>query len=100
MVGIHDFCVINHKEMNDQAIELKLSFGKKLACIISSLMLSLIAGNIVLVPFVLIGSFQNIFHLSKIVAGLIVFIGISLDIFIIIVSYKKMYRYFTKDFAT
>jgi len=83
--------------MDDDTIELKPSLGKKLAYILFSGTLSIIAGNIVLVPFVFIGTTQRFFHLSDMVAGLIVFIGISLDLFVVVICFKKFYRYFIKE---
>lgn len=63
---------------------------KIIARISLSLFFSILAGNIVAVPLLLIVSALN---LSNMIKGLIVVIGIGLYFFVIIVSFKKIYSY-------
>jgi hypothetical protein len=82
--------------MNDDTIELKTSVGKKVAYIIIALMISLIAGNIVFIPFVIIVSTHYISNLPNLIGGVIFIVGISLDIVVIVICFKKVCRFFIK----
>ena len=81
--------------MKDKTIGSTPSFSIKLGSVCVSLTLSIIAGNIsVLIPLVFIVSFLN---LSDIVAGSIFIILFTLYVFIIVLSFKNIYRYFIKE---
>ncbi len=73
------------------------NWAKKIALILFSLVLSIIAGNIVFLPFVII---VTAMHFPNIINGVIAFVGVGLYILIIVVCFKKAYRRLNKEILT
>jgi len=86
--------------MQDKSMQLEPSGrAKKLAYIVASVMISLIVGNLVVVPFMVSILFTDrLFHqIPDMVAKLLMFMGLMLYIFAVVICFKKLYRYFIKE---
>ncbi len=80
-------------------MEVTQSFARKLAHIIFSLMVSLIAGNIILIPFVILAGTGYVSNLPDIAEGIIYLSGALLSISFTIMCFRRLYRYINRGIS-
>ncbi len=83
--------IIENKLAGTDASEKKNPFARKLFHISISLVISLVAGKMVLLPFLVA---LKVLHLLNILNAGISLLGISLALFVIVSVFRKLYKYF------